>query len=184
MGWLQAAGAAALGAAALSFVQLAVDRAGRSPASLQGRSSCPRCGVQVLARDVLPVLGFVLLRGRCRRCAGRIPPRHLLGELVVATFWAAAAGLLGASVLLPVVLLAPLIGVLLAAPAVRASGGRHLMSSALTPAGVALLTYGLVGLLEGRWAAYGAGGGLGAAVLLGGVLTARGPQQAHGPARP
>ena len=160
MGWLEAAGAAALGAAALSFVKLTVDRAGRGPGSLLGRSSCPRCGVQVFARDVLPVVGFVLLRGRCRGCAERIPRRHLLGELAMAAYWAGAAGLFGAGVLLPVVLLAPLVAVLLGSPAVRATGARGLASSVLTPAGVALLAYGLVGLLDGRWAAYGADGGL------------------------
>ena len=75
--------------------------------------------------------------------------------------WAEAAGLFGAGVLLPVVLLAPLVAVLLGSPAVRATGARGLASSVLTPASVALLAYGLVRLPDGRWAAYGAGGVLG-----------------------
>jgi len=182
--WLEAAGAAALGAAALSFVQVAVDRAGAEPASLLDRSSCPRCGEQLRPRDVLPIVGFVLLRGRCRGCSARIPRRHLVGELAMAAFWAAAAALLGASALLAVILLAPLVAVLLASPGVRASDASGLASSALTPTGVALLAYGLVGLLEGRWAAYGAGGSLGAAALLGGVLTARGGRRAERATRP
>jgi len=140
--------------------------------------------VQVFARDVLPVVGFVLLSGRCRGCAGSIPRRHLFGELAMGAYWAGAAGLFGGGVLLPVVLLAPLVAVLLGSPAVRATGARGLASSVLTPAGVALLAYGLVGLLDGRWAAYGAGGGLGAAALLGGVLTALGPRQAEVPGGP
>lgn len=178
MDWLEAAGAAALGAAALSFVQVAVDRAGRGAGSLLGRSCCPRCGVQLRPCDVLPIVGFVLLGGRCRGCAGRIPRRHLLGEVAMAAYWAAAAVLLGDSALLPVVLLAPLVVVLLASSTVRATGPRGLTSSMLTPAGVALLAYGLVGLLEGHWAVYGAGGTLGAAALLGGLLTARAGRQA------
>ena len=184
MSWLEAAGAAALGAAALSFVQVAVDRAAAGAASLLDRSSCPRCGEQLRPRDVVPIVGFVLLRGRCRGCSARIPRRHLIGELAMAAFWAAAAALLGVSALLPVILLAPLVAVLLASPGVRASGARGLASSALPPTGVTLLAYGLVGLLEGRWATYKADGLLGAAALLGGVLTARGRRRAARTPRP
>ena len=67
---LWAAVAATLGAAAASFAQLVVDRAvpGRSVAVLREASRCPRCAAPVRARHVLPVAGFVLLRGRCPVC--------------------------------------------------------------------------------------------------------------------
>jgi prepilin signal peptidase PulO-like enzyme (type II secretory pathway) len=44
---------------------------------------------------VLPVLGFVLLGGRCRVCRAVIPGRHLAGELPVAVLWALSVGWLG-----------------------------------------------------------------------------------------
>jgi leader peptidase (prepilin peptidase) / N-methyltransferase len=43
-------------------------------------SHCPRCGRQLLRKDNLPVLGWILLRGRCRFCRARISPRYPLIE--------------------------------------------------------------------------------------------------------
>jgi len=43
-------------------------------------SHCPRCGRRLLRRDNLPVLGWLLLRGRCRFCKTRISPRYPLIE--------------------------------------------------------------------------------------------------------
>ena len=119
-----------MGAAALSFVQVAVDRAGSGPAGLLERSRCPRCEAQLRALDVLPIAGFVLLHGRCRGCRAPIPRRHLVGELVAALLWAAAVRLLGATVWLPLVLVAPLAALLLHSPMVRAGSARDLVLQA------------------------------------------------------
>ncbi len=43
-------------------------------------SHCPRCGRQLLRKDNVPVLGWILLRGRCRFCRTRISPRYPLIE--------------------------------------------------------------------------------------------------------
>lgn len=51
------------------------------------RSRCPGCGTMVAARDNLPLLSWLLLRGRCRHCAAPISSRYPLVE--------AAGGLLG-----------------------------------------------------------------------------------------
>jgi len=169
--WLEAVVAAVMGAAALSFVQLAVDRAGGS-VGLLGRSRCHRCATGLRAWEVLPIAGFLLLRGRCRSCGVAIPRRPLVGEVAVGVFWAATVVLLGPVVWLPVVLVAPLVVLLLRNP-VRAAG-RALLAGLLPPVGVALLTLGFVGLLQGRWAVYGAGGLLGAVALFAGAAAARG----------
>jgi len=150
--------AAAMGAAALSFVQLATDRA-VSAVGLLERSRCPRCATGLRAREVLPIAGFLLLRGRCRGCGAAIPRRPLAGEVTVGAFWAVAVVLMGAVAWLPVVLVAPLVVMLLHSPLRDAA--RALLAGLLPLLGVALLTFGLVGLLEGRWAIYGAGGLLG-----------------------
>jgi leader peptidase (prepilin peptidase)/N-methyltransferase len=57
-----------------------------------GRSACDGCGARVRPRDLVPVLSFLLLGGRCRRCHAPIDRRHLWIEL--------AAALVGASALL------------------------------------------------------------------------------------
>lgn len=53
--------------------------AGRSIAT--GRSCCDGCGATLGPRDLVPVLSFVVLRGRCRHCGAAIAPRHLWVEL-------------------------------------------------------------------------------------------------------
>ena len=122
--------------------------------------------------------GFLLLRGRCRSCGVAIPRRYLAGELTVGAFWAGAVVLAGPAGWLPVVLVAPLVMVLLRSP--FRDAGRVLVAGLLPPVGVALLTFGLVGLLEGRWAVYGAGGLLGAGALLAGAAAAHGAAAAPG----
>jgi len=179
--WLEAMVAAAMGAAALSFVQLATDRA-VSAVGLLERSRCPRCATGLRAREVLPIVGFLLLRGRCRGCGcgAAIPRRHLAGEVTVGAFWAVAVVLMGAVAWLPVVLVAPLVVMLLRSPFRDAA--RALLAGLLPLVGVALLTFGLVGLLEGHWAIYGAGGLLGSAALFAGAAAARGGAVSNLPA--
>ena len=91
---------------------------------------------------------------------------------MAAVLWAAAVLLLGATVWLPFVLVAPLAALLLSGPMVRAGSARDLAAAAFPAVGVALLTFGLVGLLQGRWSAYAAGGLLGAVALGAGGLAA------------
>lgn len=45
-----------------------------------GRSACPACGQPVRAYDNVPVLGWLILRGRCRDCGTAIPSRYALVE--------------------------------------------------------------------------------------------------------
>ncbi|WP_324750542.1 A24 family peptidase [Sphingomonas sp. LY54] len=52
---------------------------GRS--ALRGRSQCDRCGVPLRARDLVPILSYLLARGRCRRCGAPIDRRHLAIEI-------------------------------------------------------------------------------------------------------
>jgi leader peptidase (prepilin peptidase)/N-methyltransferase len=58
---------------------------------LGGNSRCSSCGAPVRPRDNIPVLSWLLLRGRCRNpeCAERIPSFHPLVELAVPAFSAA-----------------------------------------------------------------------------------------------
>jgi len=55
-------------------------------------SHCPQCGTTIRWYDNLPILSWLLLRGRCRTCKGAIPWRYLLVELATALLggWAIA----------------------------------------------------------------------------------------------
>jgi len=53
------------------------------------RSECPACGAQIAAYDNVPVLSWILLRGRARCCGERISPRYPLVELALGALFAA-----------------------------------------------------------------------------------------------
>ena len=56
-----------------------------------GRSRCPRCGVTIRAVDNIPVLSWILLRGRCRNCGNPISPEYPLVEAVTGALFLGAA---------------------------------------------------------------------------------------------
>jgi leader peptidase (prepilin peptidase)/N-methyltransferase len=55
---------------------------------VSGRSMCPDCGHQLASYDNIPVVSWVLLRGRCRYCGERISARYPLAELGLAAAFA------------------------------------------------------------------------------------------------
>lgn len=67
--------AALLGASFGSFAGVVADRLPRGE-SLGGRSHCV-CGQPILARDNVPIVGYLARRGRARCCGSRIPLRFL-----------------------------------------------------------------------------------------------------------
>ena len=79
---------ALLGLVAGSFLATLVIRWPEGKA-LSGRSRCDSCGAGVAWADLVPLLGWLALKGRCRACGAAIDPRHPLFELM-----AAAIGLL------------------------------------------------------------------------------------------
>jgi leader peptidase (prepilin peptidase) / N-methyltransferase len=83
--------AALFGLAVGSFLTVAVYRVPRKESVVAPRSRCPACGVQIRSRDNIPVLSYLLLRGRCRSCKARISPRYLFLELATAALFAGAA---------------------------------------------------------------------------------------------
>jgi leader peptidase (prepilin peptidase) / N-methyltransferase len=55
------------------------------------RSACPSCGAQITALQNVPVVSWLLLRGRCANCAAPISKRYPLVELATALFSAVVA---------------------------------------------------------------------------------------------
>jgi leader peptidase (prepilin peptidase)/N-methyltransferase len=80
-----------LGAAVGSFLNVVAYRLPRGESLLRPRSRCPGCGVQIAARDNVPVLSWLLLRGHCRACGARISARYPVVEALTALLFAAIA---------------------------------------------------------------------------------------------
>jgi leader peptidase (prepilin peptidase)/N-methyltransferase len=78
---------AVLGTAVGSFLNVVVYRVPRGLSVVHPPSACPRCGNGIRARDNLPVLSWLLLRGRCRDCHSAISARYPLVEVGTAVFF-------------------------------------------------------------------------------------------------
>ncbi|MEK9774906.1 MAG: A24 family peptidase [Quisquiliibacterium sp.] len=83
--------------------QQAAELRGETPAEVQTfnlvspRSHCPACGHKITALENVPLLGWLLLRGRCSACASPISPRYPLIELACGLLTALAAWRFGFS---------------------------------------------------------------------------------------
>lgn len=55
-----------------SFLNVCIYRLPQRLSIVTGRSFCPSCGVRLSALDMVPVLSYAVLRGKCRRCKARI----------------------------------------------------------------------------------------------------------------
>jgi leader peptidase (prepilin peptidase) / N-methyltransferase len=82
--------AALLGAAVGSFLNVCIYRLPEGESVIAPRSRCPQCSTPIGWRDNVPVVGWILLRGRCRSCRTRISVQYPLIELATAAIWAAA----------------------------------------------------------------------------------------------
>ncbi|MCP4202097.1 MAG: prepilin peptidase [bacterium] len=80
-----------------SFLNVVVHRLPRGTSIVFPRSACTFCGGPVAARDNIPVLSYLLLRGKCRRCSAPISIRYPLIELAASTFFALCAWRFGFS---------------------------------------------------------------------------------------
>lgn len=77
LGWLMAG---LWGAMWGSFFNVAIHRVGLYESVLRPRSRCTSCGAGVAAYDNVPIMSWLLLRGRCRRCRAPISARYPLVE--------------------------------------------------------------------------------------------------------
>lgn len=73
------------------FLTVVVHRVPRGESLIRPRSRCPDCRTQLRARDNVPVVSYLVLRGRCRSCGHRISPAYPLTELVSGALFAGAA---------------------------------------------------------------------------------------------
>lgn len=85
----------AVGAIAGSFANVCIHRLPRGESVVRPPSRCPSCGTRVAWHDNVPILSWLLLRGRCRACGAPISPRYPIVESAGALLFVASALLWG-----------------------------------------------------------------------------------------
>ena len=76
-----------LGLLAGSFAGVVIYRVPRRESLVRPGSRCPACAAPIRWRDNVPVIGWLLLGGRCRRCRARIPVRYPAVEAAMGLLW-------------------------------------------------------------------------------------------------
>jgi leader peptidase (prepilin peptidase) / N-methyltransferase len=80
-----------VGAAVGSFLNVVVYRLPMGISLVHPPSHCPKCGKHIPWYDNVPVLGWIVLRGRCRQCHNPISMRYPLVEAITAAMFGAVA---------------------------------------------------------------------------------------------
>ncbi len=154
---LVAVAAVALGGVGLlvgSFLNVVIHRVPEGRSVVRPRSACPACGSAIRVRDNVPVVSWVLLRGRCRTCSARIPVLYPLIEAANALLWLSLglwAWAVGQGPLLPLLLVLGSAGLALAVIDVQHHRLPDVIVLPLYPVTVVGLV--LAGLLAGSWPA-------------------------------
>lgn len=150
-----------LGLAVGSFLNVVVWRVPRGESIISPPSACPGCGRAIRARDNVPVLSWLILRGRCRDCSMSISARYPLVELLTAVVFGIMAWTFSESWALPAYLVFGAIAVALAfidldthtlpnaivLPAYPVIGGLLVVGSALEGDWWALVRAGIAGVV-------------------------------------
>ena len=71
-----------MGASIFSFMNVVAYRMPRNMDFINGRSRCPKCGKKLAFIDMIPVVSYFLLGGKCRFCGSRIRPRYVFMEII------------------------------------------------------------------------------------------------------
>lgn len=72
-----------------SFLNVCISRLPQHESVVTPRSRCPHCRASLRAWDNIPLLSWILLRGRCRACRTAIPLRYPLVEAATSALWIA-----------------------------------------------------------------------------------------------
>jgi leader peptidase (prepilin peptidase) / N-methyltransferase len=153
--------AAVLGVVIGSFLNVVIHRVPRGESVVRPPSACPGCGTQIRPRDNVPVLSWLLLRGRCRACGTGISVRYPLVEAGTGLLFAVMALRLGLDPVLPAFLYLAAVGVALALIDIDVKRLPNALTYPSYP--VALLLLGLAAVL-------GSDSGAFVRALLGGVV--------------
>ena len=85
----------ALGLAFGSFLNVCIYRLPRDLSVIHPGSACPKCAQPIRFYDNVPILSWLILRGRCRHCKAPISPRYLVVELLTGALFLACYAYFG-----------------------------------------------------------------------------------------
>lgn len=106
--------AAVLGLVIGSFLNVVIWRVPRGESIVRPGSHCPGCGQPVAPRDNVPLLSWLLLRGKCRHCGRSIGVRYPIVEVATAVLFGVVAWHFGLDPVLPAFLYLAAVGLALA----------------------------------------------------------------------
>jgi len=98
---ITAAMAGVIGLVIGSFLNVVVYRVPQGLSLVRPASFCPTCGTPVRSTDNVPVLGWLVLRGRCRSCHSPISPRYPLVEALTGALFALIGAVVGPHLSVP-----------------------------------------------------------------------------------
>lgn len=139
-----------LGLAIGSFLNVVAHRIPAGHSVVSPPSACPHCGHSIRNRDNIPVLGWILLRGKCRDCGAPISMRYPLVEAATGLAFFGTTLLLDLSWSLPAHLWFVALGIVF----VLTDFDHHRLPNAIMLPGTvgALLLLGVGALADGRLA--------------------------------
>jgi leader peptidase (prepilin peptidase)/N-methyltransferase len=152
-----------------SFLNVVIWRVPRKESVVAPPSHCPECDTPIAPRDNVPVLSWIVLRGRCRHCGTHISARYPLVELVCGALFAALGARFAHSWALPAYLV---LGAALLAISIIDLEHFKILNRIVYPTGFMLVPLFALGAgLDGHWwwfvrALIGAAGAFGVLFLI------------------
>ena len=83
------------GAVFASFITCTAWRVVRGEDWKMGHSHCDTCGHELSTADLFPIVSYVALKGKCRYCGSKVPPRDLIFEILLGLLFACTLALHG-----------------------------------------------------------------------------------------
>ena len=84
------------GAIFASFITCTAWRVVRGEDWMLGHSHCDTCGHELSTADLFPIISYIALKGKCRYCGSKVPPRDLIFEIILGCVFAGTLALHGA----------------------------------------------------------------------------------------
>lgn len=135
-----------------SFLNVVAYRVPRGESVVHPRSRCPGCGNEIAARDNIPILSWLILRGRCRNCGEPISWRYPAVELLTAVVFVALTVAIGPAWELPAYLYLGAVGVALAVIDIDTQKLPNVLTLPSYPVALVLLLIPTVA--DGAWDSY------------------------------
>ncbi len=88
-----------------SFLNVVIHRVPREESIVFPNSTCPKCGNAIKPYDNIPIVSWLVLRGKCRKCGEKISARYPAVELLSALLFMVVGWSVGFTVFLPVALI-------------------------------------------------------------------------------